>query len=289
MPNILHGSWRQHVVLDVGTAMTRLAAGQAPSIERPSCIGNKRALRDGVVVDGETVQHILKPLLDRSRVFGIIKPHILTCAPSDASQEERQLLIDSVMNSGAASVSLIPEPLAAAIGAGIDVSSRYAQGVIDMGAGVTDCAVIRSSKIFATCAIRTGCDQMRQAIVTAAQEVGDAHISEAFADELLRTCGLTRSATLPGSFMTAAALHSVLEEIAGAVDLFLRGLPDDVGCEIIESGVTLTGGGALIPGMLEYLEQRTGIKVTVASNPRAAVIEGARAILPVIQVLNQWR
>lgn len=289
MPHILQGSWRQHVVLDVGTAMIRLAAGQAPSIERPSCIGNKRALRYGVVVDGETVQHIVKPLLDRARVFGIIKPHVLTCAPSDASQEERQLLIDSVMTSGAASVSLIPEPLAAAIGAGIDVSSRYAQAVIDVGAGVTDCAVIRSSKITATCAIRIGCDQMRHAIITAAQEFGGAHVSEAFADELLRTCGLTRSATLPGSFLTAAALHSVLGEIAGTVDAFLRGLADDVGSEIIESGIYLTGGGALIPGIREYFEQRTGINVTVAGNPQAAVVEGARAILPIIQMLNQWR
>lgn len=289
MSNVLPESWRQHVVLDVGTAMTRLAAGQSPLIESPSCIGNKRALRDGVVVDGETVQHIVKPLLERSRVFGIIKPRVLTCAPSDASQEERQMLIDSVMNSGAASVSLIPEPLAAAIGAGIDVSSKYAQAVIDIGEGVTDCAVIRSSKITATCAIRIGCDQMRHAIVTAAQEVGGAHISEAFADVLLRSCGLTRSVTLPGSFLTAVALHSVLGEIAGTVDAFLRDLSDDVGCEIIESGIYLTGGGALIPGIREYLEQRTGINVTVANNPRAAVVEGARAILPVIQMLNQWR
>lgn len=289
MTSIIPESWRQHVVLDVGTAMTRLAAGKAPLIESPSCIGDKRALRDGVVVDREAVQHIVKPLLERSKVFGVIKPYVLACAPSDASQEERQLLIDSVMNSGAASVSLIAEPLAAAIGAGIDVSSRYAQAVIDIGEGVSDCAVIRSGKIVATCALRTGCNQMRQAIVTAAKEIGDAHISEAFADSLLRTRGLSRLATQPGSFLTATALRAVLEEISGAFDRFLRDLDDDIGCEVIESGIHLTGGGALIPGIREYLEERTGINVTVAGNPRAAVAEGARAILPVIRLLNQWR
>ena len=135
--------WRQHVALDVGTATIRLAAGPSQLIEQPSRIGDKRALRGGVVVDGDTISHILKPLLDRTRQFGIVKPYVLTCAPSDARPEERQLLIDSIMRSGAAEAAVIPEPMAAAIGAGIDVSSPYARMVIDIGEGVTDCAIIR--------------------------------------------------------------------------------------------------------------------------------------------------
>lgn len=288
--SIFHsGHWRQHVALDLGTATTRIATGMSQSIEKPSHIGEKKALHNGVIVDGETTLEILKPLLDRTRIFGIVKPCVLACAPSDARKEERQLLIDSIMKAGAASTSVIPEPLAAAIGSGIDVSSQYAQMVIDIGEGVTDCAVIRSSKIRATCAIRVGCGQMRRAIVLAAQESECTDVSGLYADTLLRTCGLTRSVDHAGSVMTAVALQPVLEEITETIDSFLRDMPHDVGCEIIESGICLTGGGALIPGVREYLEQRTGIGITIASNPRASVVEGARAIVPVILLLNQWK
>lgn len=281
--------WRQHVALDVGTATTRIASGLSPLIERSSSVGGKRALRGGVVVDAETFYSILKPLLDRTRLFGVVKPYVLTCAPSDASHEERQLLIDSIMKCGAASAAVIPEPLAAAIGAGIDVSSPYAKMVVDIGEGVTDCAIIRSSKISAACAIRVGCDQMRSAIVVAAQKFGGACVTDAYGDMLMRTCGLTRSVDLAGSILAATALEPVLEEIADTVDSFLRDVPDGLGCEVIDSGICLTGGGALIPGVRDYLEKRTGICVTIARAPRASVLEGARVILPVVLMLNQWK
>ena len=283
------GHWRQHVALDVGTATIRIATGMAPFIERPSHIGARCALRDGVVVDNETVLLILQPLLNQTRKFGIVKPCVLACAPSDASKEERELLIASIMRAGAASISLIPEPLAAAIGAGVDVSSCYAKMVIDIGEGVTDCAVIRSSKICMTSAIRVGCARMRRAIVAAVQESGCTDASDTLGNMLMRTCGYERSVVHQGSMLTASALQPVLEELADTIQDFLRDLPHDLGCEIIESGICLTGGGALIPGVRELFEQRTGISVTMAHTPRASVVEGARAILPVILTLNQWR
>ena len=287
---MLHsGQWRQHVALDVGTATIRITTGMAPIIEQPSHIGARCALRDGVVIDDETARLILQPLLERTRKFGIIKPNVLACAPSDANKEERELLIDSIMKAGAASIYLIPEPLAAAIGAGVDVSSSYAQMVIDLGEGVTDCAVIRSGKICVTCAVRVGCARMRRAIVAATQESGCTDADDTLGNMLMQTCGCDRSIVHPGSILTATALQPVLEELADTIQEFLRDLPHDLGCEIIESGICLTGGGALIPGVREFFEQRTGISVTMAHTPRASVVEGARAILPVILTLNQWR
>lgn len=280
---------RQHIALDVGTATIRVASGLQPVREEPSAIGCRRALQDGVVVDGAAAAEILEPLLHRVRRFGILKPCVLACAPSDASRAERQALLDSIIKAGAASVTLIPEPLAAAIGSGLEVSSPYAQMVVDIGAGVSDCAVIRSSKILATCAVRIGCDRMRRAIVAAARPQGQAGIGEAEADLLLRCSTIVPSDCQPGLELAAAALRPALAEIAETIDAFLRDLPHEVGCEIIESGICLTGGGALIPGLAHYLEQRTGIDVTVANDPRASVVEGARAIVPVIQALNQWR
>jgi len=281
-------NWRQHVALDVGTASIRIASGISSLIEKPSCIGDKRALHGGVVVDSEVVSHILQPLLDRARIFGIVKPCVLTCAPSDARQEERQSLIDAIKSAGVASVKIIPEPLAAAIGAGVDVSSPYAQMVIDIGEGVTDCAIMRSSKIHATCALRVGCDRMRHSILMAAQRYGYEDINYDYADMLLQTRGLVRSSDHPGSVLAATALVPVMGEIGDAVDSFLQDLPHDLVCEIIHNGICLTGGGALIPGVLEYIEQRTGINVTLAPNPRSNVVEGARAILPIVMLLNAW-
>lgn len=282
-------NWRQHVALDVGTATTRIATGQSAIIERPSWIGDKRALSKGVVVDTETVLQILKPLLDRSRVFGVVKPFVLACAPSDACREERQLLIDSISKAGAASVYVIPEPLAAAIGSGLDVSSSYAQMVVDIGEGVTDCAIIRESKISATCALRVGCEGMRRAIVTAAQRYGGNVLSDSEADLMMRAIGLKRSVDQAGGVLVASALQPVFEEIGDTVESFIRDLPDEWGCEIIDSGIRLTGGGALIPGVREYFQERTGIRVTIARNPRGSVVEGARNILPVVLLLNHWK
>lgn len=281
--------WRQHIALDVGTATTRIATGQSSLAERPSLLGGKRALRDGVVVDSEAVSYILEPFFALARRFGILKPCVLACAPSNAQDEERQMLAESIMKAGAFSVAIIPEPLTAAIGSGLDVSSPYAQMVIDIGEGVTDCAVIRSSKILVTSAIKLGCWHMRQAIVNEGPKYGCTHIDDTYADMLMYRCGLARSADHAGSVFAAAMIQTIFDEIADTIDSFLQDLPHEVGCEVIDSGITLTGGGALIPGVKKHFEQRTGITTNVASNPRAAVVEGARAIVPVVLFLNQWQ
>jgi len=289
IPMLHRAHWRQHVALDVGTATTRIAVGQASLVEHATCVDGRQALRGGVIVDAGIILDVLKPIMRRARICGIIKPCVLACAPSDARREERQLLSDSIMRAGAASVFLIPEPLAAAIGSGLDVSSPYAQMVIDIGEGVTDCAIIRSSKIYATRAIRIGCCQMRQAVSKAIRASGHADSDKTHADMLMRTCGLLRYRDKTEAAQVATAIHPVMEEIADTFDSFLRDQNHVVGCEIIDSGICLTGGGALIPGVREYFAQRTNIRVTTADAPRASVVEGARAILPVTILLNQLK
>jgi rod shape-determining protein MreB len=262
-------------------------------IEHPSETIVKRALRGGVVVDGDAAVAFLKPLLAQVRVFGVVGPRVLACAPSDVKRSERELLIESIVKAGASSVVVIPEPLAAAVGAGTDVSSPYAQMIIDIGEGVSDCAIIQSSKIMATCAVRTGCARMRREIVQSAERNGLAALTDGEAEEILRSRGVAVSACnsldASGRAHPAAAVEPVVEEILATIDSFLRGLPHSLGCEIIDSGIWLSGGGALIPGIRERLEERTGISVRIAGNPLFAVIEGARVILPVVAALNQWR
>lgn len=284
--------WRQSLALDVGTAGIRLATGMHRLIEQSSKTVAKRALCGGVVIDGEALVAVLKPLLAQGLTFGIVKPRILACAPSDVSRPERELLVDSIFRSGASSVVVIPEPIAAAVGGGIDVSSPYAQMVIDIGEGVTDCAVIRSSKIRTTCAVRIGCATMRREIVLAADRSGKSTITDEEAEELMRSFGVVHSKVAAQSavdaIQSAYAMEPVVEKLTDTVGSFLLDLPHSLGCEIIESGIWLTGGGALIPGIRERLEEKTGISVTIVDNPRIAVVEGARVILPVVTALNRW-
>lgn len=281
--------WRQHVALDVGTATTRIAAGNKSFLARPSVVEDRPALANGVVVDPEAVSLLLKPLLERAKVFGILKPCVLACAPSDARPEERALLADSIMKAGAAAVSMIPEPLAAAIGSGLDVASPYAQMVIDIGEGVTDCAVLLSGKVLTTCAIRQGCSHMRRSIANTARENGWPMPDEGHAELLMRTRGMRREPAEAGSTVAALGLQPVVDKIALTANAFLKDLPDSVACDVIDSGICLTGGGSLIPGVREYLEQHLGISIMVADNPLASVAEGARAILPVMVALNEWQ
>lgn len=279
--------WRQNVALDVGTATTRAAIGNYSLIEQPSETAARRVLRGGVVVDGERAVSLLKPLLSKVKVFGIVRPCVLACAPSDIKRNERQLLKESILKAGASSVVIIPEPLAAAVGAGIDVSSPYAQMIIDIGEGVSDCAIIQSSKILVTCAVRVGCARIRMDIARKAEQNRTAAVTDKEAEIILRSYGVALGSGT-GDSAEQTFPNTAVEEILNTIDSFLRDLPHALGSEIIDSGIWLSGGGALIPGIREKIEQRTGIKVSIVSNPLSAVVEGARAILPVVTALNQW-
>jgi rod shape-determining protein MreB len=127
--------------------------------------------------------------------------------------------------------------------------------------------------------------------VQAAGQAGAAAITDAAAEQLLRVHGIPCSGPehRAGAVQSTGAAASLVDGLITNIDLFLRELPHHVGCEIIDSGIWLSGGGALIPGIRERLEERIGISVRVVRNPMFAVIEGARGILPVVAALNQWR
>lgn len=283
--------WQHNVAVDLGTATTRVAIGAHRLLEESSAVAAKRALSAGVVVDAETAVTLLRPLLAQARMFGIVKPCVLACAPSDVTGDERRLLVESITDAGASAVVVIPEPLAAMVGGGVEVSSPYAQMIIDIGEGVTDCAITQSSRIQETCSIRLGCASMRQAIRSAFRKQNTI-VSDEEAEAHLRSCGVAQAGSdiLSGTAgRVAAAVETVAAKILETIDSFLRALPPTLGCEVIESGIWLSGGGALLPGVRGRIEGITGISVRCVANPRTAVVEGARAILPVVSALNQWR
>src|SRR5262249_7266062 len=180
------------IAIDLGTANTRLyALGRGMIADEPSIVrmsletgrveavgrcavrlryrnGNASSvspLRAGVIEDVDAAASLLKPLMWRARRLGLMRPRALACAPTDASEKERAALIEVTRRAGASYVAIAPEPLAAAIGAGLDISSPYAQMVVDIGDGVTDIAVIRSGTLVATSAVRKACSDLHSAIL----------------------------------------------------------------------------------------------------------------------------
>ncbi|GAM10857.1 protein MreBH [Geobacter sp. OR-1] len=298
--------WRPDIAIDLGTATIRVASKLHGPIVCPSETGTISALCSGVVVNIEAVVAILEPILSETRSMGILRPRAVVCAPTDASISEREAIVESVSRAGASSVVVIPEPLAAAVGGKVDISSPYAQMVVDIGEGVTDCAIIRAGKIVGTAAVRGGCSALRKAIQTEIYRRRNFRILKHHAEEILRI-GLAEQSddarlAYPASENTASSVVSLIspeeawqavwpavETITDMIKTFLKDVPHSLGSEIIDNGIHLTGGGALLAGMRGIIQSETKVLVAPVYNPLEAVVLGARAMLPIVAMLNMWK
>lgn len=297
--------WRPDIAIDLGTATTRVVSKGHGVITHISTAGNVPALSSGVVANLDAVVALLEPLIAKMKIFGMIRPRAVACAPTDANAGERNALVEGVSRGGACAVVVVPEPLAAAVGAGIDIVSPYARMVVDIGEGVTDCAVITSGKIVDTAALRGGCCALRNAVREGALRRWNMRISPRQAESLVRAalCGsgvvAVQALDAQGGDSPALPPISLVEArevcepavaaILGLVTGFLREMPPATGSEIIENGITLTGGGALLAGMRERIQVATGITVMPVANPLEAVVRGAYAMLPIVAMLNMWK
>lgn len=324
------------LAIDLGTANTRLyALGHGMIADEPSLIrlqpftgeveavGAQAAwlstsdpysqtvspLHAGVVADIGAASELLKPFLKRAQRFGLFKPRVLACAPTEACEEERNALIEAAMRAGASEVYIAPESLAAAIGAGMDVASHYAQMIVDIGDGITDIAVVRSGNLILTSGVRTACSDLRSAV---AQMVSFRHGVLLFpqeAERLMQLIGATFDYEQEELVVTSGtdlltgepidicvsshdlneAIEPILETIVEAIHNTVRRLPEETSCEVIENGICLTGGGAQLQGLPERLAAATSLDVRVADDPMMAVINGARQMLDVGIATDIWQ
>lgn len=294
---------RPDLAVDLGTATTRVSpASGAFVFAMPSKVGGESVLDAGVIVDRERAVELLRPMLQTATRFGVTRPRVVACAPTDANQEERASVTEAVRRSGASAVTVVPEPLAAAVGSGIDVSSRYSRMVVDIGHGVTDCAVIRSGQIVTSSALRVACAELERALIryaleshgiTLSSEVARALVSRVSFDPAIPATGTIELGgaglrVLVPADEIVAALAPVHGTIVGSISSFLRGLPARTGVEIIESGIDLTGGGALLRGMAESIAAATRIEVRTVSDALGAVVRGARKMIPTVAASHEW-
>lgn len=301
-----HSFWKPDIAVDLGTAMTRVSSSTRNLCMVPSVVRGHPVLSSGVIKDLNLGVELLGPLLFRARKFGVVRPNVVLCAPSDVTCAEFDMLRDCISKAGASMVCIVPAPLAAAIGAGMDVSSPYAGMIVDIGEGITDCAVIRTGKIIKQQAARVGCFDLRYQIVSL-METYNISISENEAENVVREvgvsckaqsndyiaiCGHSAQNKMPRtSYILKTEIKEHLEPIINMIVDFVRKmieeLSPDIGCEVIDTGISLSGGGALLKGMQARLEEVTRISVTVAAKPLESVVLGTRKMLPIVSLLNK--
>lgn len=305
MINLLSGTLRHpELAIDLGTSVTRVASRSGGLQVQSTHAAGKPPIRGGVVLDPDAAVKLLSPMLSSSRWFGTPRPKVVVCTPSNVTEQERERVADCVIRAGAGSVTMVPEPVAAAVGAGIDIGSGRANFIVDMGEAVTECAVIQKGRIVRSHAVWLGCGDLRRRLRQCAKQAANLEVNEIEAERLLRSIafqtpmpgkagcvGLRRGRVCEQKLARKAmheALRPMLSGIVRTVTMLLRELPPGMAIEVIEDGIFLTGGGALLHGVREHFAVETKVDVHVVQDPLGAVVKGARAMLPFVDSTTGW-
>ena len=254
-----------------------------------------RPLREGVISDYTVTEKMLKHFIQKAigkRTFK--KPRISVCVPSGVTEVEKKAVEDATYQAGAREVSIIEEPIAAAIGAGIDISKPCGNMIVDIGGGTTDIAVISLGGTVVSTSIKVAGDDFDEAIVRYMRKKHNLLIGERTAEEIKIKIGSafkrTESASmevrgrnlvsgLPRTIVvtteeTEEALREITTQIVEAVHSVLEKTPPELAADIADRGIVLTGGGCLLQGIEELIEDKIGINTMTAEDPLTAVAIG---------------
>ncbi len=254
-----------------------------------------RPLRQGVISDYKVTEQMLRYFIRKGMGKKTLrKPRICVCVPSQVTEVERKAVEDATMAAGAREVSIIEEPVAAAIGAGIDISKACGNMIVDIGGGTSDIAVISLGGTVVSTSIKIAGDDFDEAIVRYMRKKHNLLIGERTAEEIkiqIGTCysktevatmevrgrnlltGLPKIITFT-SDETLEALREPAMQIVDAVHAVLEKTPPELAADISDRGIVLTGGGALLRGLEELIEEKTGIHTMTAEDPMTAVAIG---------------
>ena len=262
----------------------------------PGNIVAVRPLRQGVISDYKTTEKMLKYFIQKAvgKSFFGRRPRISVCVPSGVTDVEKRAVEDATYQAGARDVYIIEEPVAAAIGAGIDISRPCGNMIVDIGGGTSDIAVISLDGVVVSSSIKVAGDDFDDAIVRFMRKRHNLLIGERSAEEIkinIGTCykrpenismdirgrnlvtGLPKTVTV-SSDETEEALREVTSQIVDAVHSVLERTPPELAADIADRGIVLTGGGALLHGLEDLIEENTGITTMTAEEPLTAVAIG---------------
>jgi rod shape-determining protein MreB and related proteins len=265
----------------------------------PTNLEAVRPMRHGVIADFAAAEHMFREFVEMARLrslFGL-RAEFTICVPCSATQVERRAIREAALAAGAAKVSLIDESLAAAVGAGLPVGEARGSMVVDMGGGTTEVAVVSLGGVAYQGFVRVGGDQFDAAIVSYVRSLYGVVLGDQTAEHVKKTIG---SATLDVPTERARAIgrslvdglprtielsnHDVAEALAAplrtvvdAIKLALENAPPELVTDIADSGMVLTGGGALLANLDKRLAEETGLAVRVAHEPLTCAVRGASA------------
>jgi rod shape-determining protein MreB len=263
----------------------------------PGSIEAIRPMRDGVIADFDSAEEMIKHFIRKvHRRSSISKPKIIVCVPYGATPVEKRAIRQSVLSAGARRAGLIPEPIAAAIGAGMPITDPTGNMVVDIGGGTTEVAVLSLGDIVYARSARVGGDRMDEAIISYLRRQTNLLVGETTAERIKTSIGTAR---MPddgrGQVMLirgrdilngvpkeieisqaqiAEALAEPVQQICDAVMQALETTPPDLSADIVDRGVMLTGGGALLGDLDLALREQTGLSISIANDPLSCVALG---------------
>jgi rod shape-determining protein MreB len=270
----------------------------------PSNITAIRPMKDGVIADFTVTEKMLQYFIHKVHETKIIRPspRVLICVPCGSTQVERRAIKESAAGAGAREVYLIEEPMSAAIGAGLPVDEPQGSMVLDIGGGTSEVAVISLNGIVYANSVRIGGDRFDEAIISYVRRNYGTLIGEATAERIKHEIGSAYPANevteievkgrnlaegIPRSFTLNSneileALQEPLAGIIGAVKSALEQTPPELGADVAERGIVLTGGGALLRDLDRLLQEETGLPVILAEDPLTCVARGGGRALEMI-------
>ena len=287
------------------------AVGQAAKQMLGRVPGNIEAIRpmkDGVIADFTVTEQMIKQFIRMVNPRTLISPspRIIVCVPCGSTQVERRAIREAALGAGASQVYLIEEPMAAAIGAGLNVSDASGSMVVDIGGGTTEVAVISLGGMVYKGSVRVGGDKFDESIINyirrnkgmligdptaelIKKEIGSAFPSTEIKEIEVKGSNMTEG--VPRSFTISSkeileSLSDPLNQIVSAVKIGLEQTPPELGADITEKGIALTGGGALLKDIDRLLQEETGIPVVIAEDPLACVVNGCGEALDHLERLG---
>ncbi len=276
----------------------------------PANIVAIRPLRDGVISDFDVTEKMLEYFISKvhDKVFMIVpRPRVVVGLPSGVTEVEKRAVYDATMNAGAREAYLIEEPMAAALGATLDVTSAKGNMVVDIGGGTTEVAVIALGGIVVSRSVRVAGDEMDEDIINYAKQKYNLLIGERMAEQAKIAAGsaypLSEEILFPlrgrnlitglpeevevSSVEIREALSNSVNVIVDTVKSALDDTPPELIADLMADGIALAGGGALLRGLAERLSDETHMKVYVANDPMSCVAKGAEKVLENLDVLRK--
>jgi len=276
----------------------------------PGSIVAIRPLKDGVIADFEVTESMLRYFINKTRVKRFPwqpKPRVVVCVPSGVTEVEKRAVFEATMQAGARAAYLIEEPMAAAIGAGLPIQEPIGNMVVDVGGGTTEVAVISLGGIVVAESIRIGGDEFDEAIITHVKKEYNVLIGERTAEEIkfeigsayplpeeldVEIRGRDLMTGLPRTLqISSEEIRGAVEDPTAAIVSAIKGCleqtPPELSGDVMEYGIVLTGGGALLKGLDERLKAETAMPVHVSENALINVVLGSAMALEEIDVLKK--